>query len=178
MHPPFFLFLAWQPSWLEVGITGHNFGRGPSKDHSTKVSLQLAQWFLRRRLKCESLRRTDDGRQVMAKAHLAKGFSTRYFSGFHTPASTLATHMHTPVFYRAYMYMNSSYIKMWKLKKDRENEEKYDWWCVCVDVLLVNQLDIKNTDWWCVCVDVLLVNLLDIKMIGGVCVWMFSWWTS
>jgi hypothetical protein len=22
---------------LEVGITGHNFGRGPSKDHSTKV---------------------------------------------------------------------------------------------------------------------------------------------
>ena len=36
-HPPFFLFLAWWPSWLEVGITGHNFGRGPSKDHSTKV---------------------------------------------------------------------------------------------------------------------------------------------
>jgi hypothetical protein len=28
---------------------GHNFGRGPSKDHSTKVWLQLAQWFLRRR---------------------------------------------------------------------------------------------------------------------------------
>ena len=45
--PPFFLFLAWWPSWLEVGITGHNFGRGPSKDHSTKVWLQLAQWFLR-----------------------------------------------------------------------------------------------------------------------------------
>jgi hypothetical protein len=22
---PFFLFLAWWPSWLEVGITGHNF---------------------------------------------------------------------------------------------------------------------------------------------------------
>jgi hypothetical protein len=22
-HPPFFLFLAWQPSWLEVGITGN-----------------------------------------------------------------------------------------------------------------------------------------------------------
>ena len=47
--PPFFLFLAWRPSWLEVGITGHKFGRGPSKDHSTKVWLQLAQWFLRRR---------------------------------------------------------------------------------------------------------------------------------
>jgi hypothetical protein len=36
------LFLAWRPSWLEVGITGHKFGRGPSKDHSTKVWLQLA----------------------------------------------------------------------------------------------------------------------------------------
>jgi hypothetical protein len=54
-HPPFFLFLAWRPSWLEVRITGHNFGRGPSKDHSTKVWLQLAQWFLRRRLKCDML---------------------------------------------------------------------------------------------------------------------------
>ena len=52
-HPPFFLFLAWRPSWLEVGITGHNFGRGPSKVHSTKVLLQLAQWFLRRRFLCE-----------------------------------------------------------------------------------------------------------------------------
>jgi hypothetical protein len=60
-HPPFFLFLAWRPSWLEVGITGHNFGRGQSKDHSTKVWLQLAQWFLRRRLKCEML---TDGRQT------------------------------------------------------------------------------------------------------------------
>jgi hypothetical protein len=52
-HPPFFLFLAWWPSWLEVGITGHNFGRGPSKDHSIKVLLQLVQWFLRRRFLCE-----------------------------------------------------------------------------------------------------------------------------
>jgi hypothetical protein len=26
---PFFLFLAWWPSWFEVGIIGHNFGRGP-----------------------------------------------------------------------------------------------------------------------------------------------------
>ena len=48
-HPPFFLFLAWRPSWLEVGIIRHNFARGPSKDHSTKVLLQLALWFLRRR---------------------------------------------------------------------------------------------------------------------------------
>ena len=53
LHPPFFLFLAWQPSWLEVGITGHNFRRGPSKNYSTKVWLQLDQWFLRRRFLCE-----------------------------------------------------------------------------------------------------------------------------
>ena len=52
-HPPFFLFLAWRPSWLEVGITGRKFGMGPSKDHSTKAWLQLAQWFLRRRFLCE-----------------------------------------------------------------------------------------------------------------------------
>jgi hypothetical protein len=35
---------------LSIGITGHNFGRGPCKDHSTKVWLQLAQWFLWTRL--------------------------------------------------------------------------------------------------------------------------------
>ena len=52
-HPPFFLFFAWRPSWLEVGITGRKFGMGPSKDHSTKAWLQLAQWFLRRRFLCE-----------------------------------------------------------------------------------------------------------------------------
>ena len=50
---PIFLFLTWRPSWLKVGITGHNFGRGLSTDHSTKVWLQLAQWFLKRRLWCE-----------------------------------------------------------------------------------------------------------------------------
>ena len=53
MSSPLFLILAWWPSWLEVGITGHNFGRGPSKDHSTKVWLQLAPWFLRRSFICE-----------------------------------------------------------------------------------------------------------------------------
>jgi hypothetical protein len=52
-HPPFFLFLTWWPSWLEVRITGHKFGRGPSKDYSSKVLLQLAQWFLGRRFLCE-----------------------------------------------------------------------------------------------------------------------------
>ena len=36
-----------------------------------KISLHLAERFQRRRLKCEKL--TDDGRQVMAKAHIAFG---------------------------------------------------------------------------------------------------------
>jgi hypothetical protein len=30
-----------RPSWLEAGIAGHNFGRGPSKDHSAKVWSKL-----------------------------------------------------------------------------------------------------------------------------------------
>jgi hypothetical protein len=45
--------------------------RGPSIDASYQVSDQLALQFQRRRLKCETL--TDDGRQVMAKAHIAFG---------------------------------------------------------------------------------------------------------
>ena len=49
----FFLFLAWRPSWLEVGIIRHTFGRGPSYVHSTKAWLQLTHWFLRRRFLCE-----------------------------------------------------------------------------------------------------------------------------
>ena len=53
LQPPFFLFLAWRPSWLRVGITGHNFGRGLSKDHSTKVWLELTQWLLKRTFLCE-----------------------------------------------------------------------------------------------------------------------------
>jgi hypothetical protein len=46
------------------------FYRGHSIDASCQVSDQLALRF-QRRLKCEKL--TDDGRQVMAKAHLAFG---------------------------------------------------------------------------------------------------------
>jgi hypothetical protein len=42
--------------------------RGPSIDACYQVSVHLAKWFQRRRLKCEKL--TDDGRQVMAKAEL------------------------------------------------------------------------------------------------------------
>ena len=48
-----------------------NLYRGPSIDASYQVSVHLAEGFQRRRLKCEKL--TDDGRQVMAKAHIAIG---------------------------------------------------------------------------------------------------------
>jgi hypothetical protein len=48
-----------------------NIYRGPSIDASYKVSVHMAEGFQRRRLKCEKL--TDDGRQVMAKAHIAFG---------------------------------------------------------------------------------------------------------
>jgi hypothetical protein len=48
-----------------------NLYRGPSIDASYQVSVHLAMWFQRRRLKCEKL--TEDGRQVMAKAHIAFG---------------------------------------------------------------------------------------------------------
>jgi hypothetical protein len=61
-------FLAWRPTWLEIGITGYNFQGGPPTDHSTKVWLQLAQWFLRRRLKCEIL---TDERKMMAIFQMA-----------------------------------------------------------------------------------------------------------
>jgi hypothetical protein len=36
---PLFLFLALRPSWLEVGINGHKFRRGPSKNHFSKIWL-------------------------------------------------------------------------------------------------------------------------------------------
>jgi hypothetical protein len=45
--------------------------REPSIDASYQVSVHLAEGFQRRRLKCEKL--TDDGHQVMAKAHIAFG---------------------------------------------------------------------------------------------------------
>ena len=47
------------------------FYRRPSKDASYQVSVHLAKGFQRRRLKCEKL--TNDGCQVMAKAHVAFG---------------------------------------------------------------------------------------------------------
>jgi hypothetical protein len=48
-----------------------NLYRGPSIDASYQVSLHLAEGFQRRSLKSEKL--TDDGRQVMAKAHITFG---------------------------------------------------------------------------------------------------------
>jgi hypothetical protein len=43
----------------------------PSIDASYQVLVHLAEGFQRRRLKCEKL--PDDGRQVMAKAHISFG---------------------------------------------------------------------------------------------------------
>ena len=48
-----------------------NLYRGPTIKTPYQVLLHLAERFQRRRLKCERL--TNDGRQVMAKAHIAFG---------------------------------------------------------------------------------------------------------
>jgi hypothetical protein len=59
-----------------VGSRDHrtHFGRGPSKDHSTKVWFKLAQWLQRSWLKCEKLTdgrwTTDDRRSVVTIAHM------------------------------------------------------------------------------------------------------------
>ena len=50
---PLFSIFSLVAILVKIGITGQNFGRGLSKVHSTKVWLQLAQWFLRRRFLCE-----------------------------------------------------------------------------------------------------------------------------
>jgi hypothetical protein len=60
--------------WNEIS----NIYRGPSIDASYQVSVHMAEGFQRRRLKCEKLtddrqQTTDDGCQVMAKAHIAFG---------------------------------------------------------------------------------------------------------
>jgi hypothetical protein len=38
-----FVVRLWRPSWSVFWNAGHNFGRGPSKDHFSKVWLRLAQ---------------------------------------------------------------------------------------------------------------------------------------
>jgi hypothetical protein len=60
-----------------VGSRDHwtQFGRGPPKDHSTKVWLQLAQWFLRRRLKCEML---TSGRRTKSDGNSSHGLKARW----------------------------------------------------------------------------------------------------
>ena len=49
------LFSMFSLAAILVGSRDHQtkFSRGLHKDHSTKVWMQLAQWFLRRRLLCE-----------------------------------------------------------------------------------------------------------------------------
>ena len=41
---------SWQPSWMEVVVTGHNFESILPKDHPCHVCFKLADWFQRRRL--------------------------------------------------------------------------------------------------------------------------------
>ena len=47
---------------MEGGAVGHNIERYPPKDHPCQVWFNSVQGFQRRRFKCESLRRTTDGR--------------------------------------------------------------------------------------------------------------------
>ena len=54
----------WQPCWI---TNRNNTWLDHANEHSGHVWSHLLQWFSRRRLKCL---RTDDGRQVMAIAHL------------------------------------------------------------------------------------------------------------
>ena len=61
----------WRPCLLIDRDKMSNLERGPSIDASYQVSVHLAERFQWRRLKCEKL--TDDGRQVMAKAHIVFG---------------------------------------------------------------------------------------------------------
>jgi hypothetical protein len=61
----------WRPCLLTDRNEMSNFYRGPSIEASYQVSVHLAEGFQRRRLKCEKL--TDNGCQVMAKAHIAFG---------------------------------------------------------------------------------------------------------
>jgi hypothetical protein len=61
----------WRPCLLMDRDKMSNLYRGPSKDATYQVSVHLAEGFQRRRLKCEKL--TDDGHQVMAKAHIVFG---------------------------------------------------------------------------------------------------------
>ena len=54
-----------------------NLYMGPSINASYQVSVHLAEQIQRRTLKCEKL--TDDGRKVMAKAHIANNMHGYYY---------------------------------------------------------------------------------------------------
>jgi hypothetical protein len=41
---------SWQPSWMEVVVTGHNFESILPKDHPCHVCFKLTYWFQRRKL--------------------------------------------------------------------------------------------------------------------------------
>ena len=48
---------SWRPSWISDRQTIHRFSTGPPNDHSCKVTIQLAWWFLTRRfLKFQPIR--------------------------------------------------------------------------------------------------------------------------
>ena len=61
----------WPPCLFKDRDEIINLYRGSSIDASYQISVHLAKGFQRRRLKCENL--TDDGRQVIVKAHFAFG---------------------------------------------------------------------------------------------------------
>ena len=62
---------------MEGGAVEPNFEWDPPRDHPCQVWFNLVQGFQRRRFKCEFTtydgRTDDDGRQAMAKAHMAFG---------------------------------------------------------------------------------------------------------
>jgi hypothetical protein len=61
----------WWPCLLMDRDNISNLYRGLSIDASCQVSVHMAEGFQKGRLKCEKI--TDDGRQVIAKAHFAFG---------------------------------------------------------------------------------------------------------
>ena len=61
----------WRPCLLMDRNEMSSLYRRPSMNVSYQVSVHLAEGFQKRKLKCEKF--TDDGRQVMAKPHVAFG---------------------------------------------------------------------------------------------------------
>ena len=88
-----FYFYQKRPSWLASGVIGHNSERRPPKDYPCQVWSKLVQSFQRRRFKSKKLT-TDDGRPVVAKAHLTRrsgGLTTKCFLYEHKPQSEVKT---------------------------------------------------------------------------------------